>query len=404
MARSTGFFNLRRGSTKSLTFSVLRGQQITKDRVSQVANPKTTGQGIQRMRMTAAKNFWLFTKAILDHAFEGKKKGLENYNEFMKYALGEDVGPFVYKGDTSFAPGKYIMSKGTLLTIATDVSENQNSRSDLYEQMCGHTNDIVLRSTYTDNSTAVQEFLQDNPQLQEGDQITAIVVLQRANAMGSFAGYEFHYGRGFVEAGTDGSAHMPAFVEQIAASGITIEAPETGAGMYFGMDSGDHNGKVVGLACLIVSRGDAESSNKWLRSNSRAALNPDVEETTRNENRFADCLASYQGSTASMSSDLYLNGNTKVNLVSYGVMLIQGLSGDKASANGQRTIVGYDDQGNKYGVSNTAGNAVDQNGNVITYTTTEPSGTQPLQASEIQGYAGLTILPLTESEINKLLE
>ena len=33
MAKSSGYFGLRRGSTKSHTFSVLNGKQITKDRV-----------------------------------------------------------------------------------------------------------------------------------------------------------------------------------------------------------------------------------------------------------------------------------------------------------------------------------------------------------------------------------
>lgn len=36
MAQSKGFFGLRKGSTKSLTFSVLDGKQITKDRVYDV--------------------------------------------------------------------------------------------------------------------------------------------------------------------------------------------------------------------------------------------------------------------------------------------------------------------------------------------------------------------------------
>ena len=41
MAQSKGFFGRRKGSTKSLTFSVLDGKQITKDRVYDVKNPRT---------------------------------------------------------------------------------------------------------------------------------------------------------------------------------------------------------------------------------------------------------------------------------------------------------------------------------------------------------------------------
>ena len=48
MAKSKSFFGLRRGSTKSLTFQVLDGVQITKDRVSEVKNPRSVSQMKQR--------------------------------------------------------------------------------------------------------------------------------------------------------------------------------------------------------------------------------------------------------------------------------------------------------------------------------------------------------------------
>lgn len=51
MAKSASFFGLRRGSTKTLTFSVLDGQQITKDRVTEVKNPRTDMQMQQRCLM-----------------------------------------------------------------------------------------------------------------------------------------------------------------------------------------------------------------------------------------------------------------------------------------------------------------------------------------------------------------
>ena len=51
MAKSQTFFGLRKGSTKSLTFSVLNGQQVTKDRVIGGKNPRTESQMIQRVLM-----------------------------------------------------------------------------------------------------------------------------------------------------------------------------------------------------------------------------------------------------------------------------------------------------------------------------------------------------------------
>ena len=48
MAQSLSFFGNRRGSTKSHTYQVNGGQQITKDRVGDVKNPRTSAQMVHR--------------------------------------------------------------------------------------------------------------------------------------------------------------------------------------------------------------------------------------------------------------------------------------------------------------------------------------------------------------------
>jgi outer membrane protein assembly factor BamA len=58
MAQSKSFFGLRRGSTKSLTFQVFEGKQVTKDRVYNVKNPQTDGQILQRMKLSPAQIFY----------------------------------------------------------------------------------------------------------------------------------------------------------------------------------------------------------------------------------------------------------------------------------------------------------------------------------------------------------
>ena len=83
MAKSNGFFSLRRGSTKSLTFSVLNGRQITKDRVSRVHNPRTQRQQYQRAIMATVKAAYSRMKPIEDHAFEGASGKAANQQRFM---------------------------------------------------------------------------------------------------------------------------------------------------------------------------------------------------------------------------------------------------------------------------------------------------------------------------------
>lgn len=131
MAKSKSFFGLRRGSTKSHTYSILNGQQITKDRVQTVANPKTQKQQYQRAIMATVMAAYSEMKAIEDHAFQGKKKGSENQREFMSRNLVVMRNAFLQYQDEGTAanaqvfwavgpktptvlPCEWILSHGTL--------------------------------------------------------------------------------------------------------------------------------------------------------------------------------------------------------------------------------------------------------------------------------------------------
>lgn len=113
MAKSKSFFGLRRGSTKSHTYSILNGQQITKDRVQTVANPKTQKQQFQRAIMATVMAAYSEMKAIEDHAFQGKKKGSENQREFMSRNLVAMRNAFLqYQDDSTAAASQRFFSVG----------------------------------------------------------------------------------------------------------------------------------------------------------------------------------------------------------------------------------------------------------------------------------------------------
>lgn len=127
MAKSKSFFGLRRGSTKSHTFSILNGQQITKDRVQTVANPKTQKQQFQRAIMATVMAAYSEMKAIEDHAFEGKKKGSENQREFMSRNLVAMRNAFLqYQEENPEASGQEYFAVGpktpTVLPGAWEIS------------------------------------------------------------------------------------------------------------------------------------------------------------------------------------------------------------------------------------------------------------------------------------------
>ena len=123
MAKSKSFFGLRRGSTKSLTFSVYEGQQVTKDRVTEVKNPRSPSQMEQRMHMATALAVYSAGKEIFDHSFQGVTYGAKSMNKF----LGENVklvrenylaGTHNFNenifGNKAALGGKYKVSEGTL--------------------------------------------------------------------------------------------------------------------------------------------------------------------------------------------------------------------------------------------------------------------------------------------------
>ena len=87
MAKSKSFFGLRSGSTKSLTFQVYRGKQITKDRVYRVSNPRTEAQMKQRALIPIVAAARQALKGLVDHSFEGVPYGEASLKEFSKQNL-----------------------------------------------------------------------------------------------------------------------------------------------------------------------------------------------------------------------------------------------------------------------------------------------------------------------------
>lgn len=140
MAKSKSFFGLRRGSTKSHTYQVLNGQQITKDRVSSVRNPQTPRQNAQRIVFATVAQAMKFMGPIINHSFEGVPYGGRSLNRFAKLNLERlrAYSALDYQESASYAdarcfmttksvsaliPNRYIMSQGSL--VLDPASSNQ---------------------------------------------------------------------------------------------------------------------------------------------------------------------------------------------------------------------------------------------------------------------------------------
>ena len=132
MAKSKSFFGLRTGSTKSLTFQVYRGQQITKDRVYRVSNPRTVAQMTQRALIPIVAAARSALKGLVDHSFEGVAYGEASLREFSKLNLRAgalSVTSFSPNGVSNPGFADLIVSNGSInVPYKIEYSEtNQNT-------------------------------------------------------------------------------------------------------------------------------------------------------------------------------------------------------------------------------------------------------------------------------------
>lgn len=173
MAKSSGFFGIRTGSTKNFTFSELHGEQITKERVTRVKNPRTISQMRQRMLMATIGAAYSYLKAIADHSFEGKTVGQQNMSEFMRVNLNKFRDAALNSnatyamnayGDKLVNPMRYILAKGSLPAMPFVINAS---------------NQIALTYNVADASTA--EKVYDAMGIKKGDMVTFVWVVGNAS-------------------------------------------------------------------------------------------------------------------------------------------------------------------------------------------------------------------------------
>ena len=129
MAQSTNYYGLRHGSTKSHTYSVVEGKQITKERVEGGKNPRTLAQMSQRCLLSTCGAAYSAMKCICNHSFEDKTSGMQCMREFMSAnlkeiklskELGHDFFGFNNYKQSGLVPGRYIISDGSLPNALVD--------------------------------------------------------------------------------------------------------------------------------------------------------------------------------------------------------------------------------------------------------------------------------------------
>lgn len=144
MSKGNMLLGQARGSVGDLTFFRRNGEQITRAKVTQVANPRTAAQLIQRMIFATAAVAYSRLKSICDHSFEGVQYGTKSQARFMSLNLDRlranyvissnpdalDDQPLIEsiayaaRGDAAYSGQGLIISRGSLpeVTVQTQAA------------------------------------------------------------------------------------------------------------------------------------------------------------------------------------------------------------------------------------------------------------------------------------------
>ena len=289
MAKSKGFFGIRTGSTKNFTFSELNGEQITKERVSRVKNPRTISQMRQRMLMATIGAAYSYLKIITDHSFEGKTVGQQNMSEFMRLNLNKfrdasrsDSTAYAFNAyqDKLINPMRFIVARGSLPAMPFVINAN---------------NQIELSYNVSDVSTA--EKVYEMMGINKGDMITFVWVVGTSSLVGGI----FKYTPNLLnivrlkadKAGAIATPH-DAFSFQSNHEGLDINISKQDDVLKL-------SSTIANIGAVILSR---QSNGVWLRSNATMAGNKSI---------YEGVTVSNQLNTYPIESELVLNGGDMTN-------------------------------------------------------------------------------------------
>lgn len=189
MAKSKSFFGLRSGSTKSLTFQVNRGLQITKDRVYRVSNPRTDAQMQQRALLSIVAAARTSLKGLVDHSFEGVAYGEASLREFSKQNLRAgalSVTSYSPNGVSNAGFADLIVANGSIDGKYTLAESTESSNQYISEGVCPQLSFPEAKAN--DPATAIFSYLEtfartnNVPMLKPGTQFTFLTVYEAGTA------------------------------------------------------------------------------------------------------------------------------------------------------------------------------------------------------------------------------
>lgn len=205
MAKVGFWLRQANGKLAGATLYQQNGETVMREVNTRPSNPKTTAQTVQRIIMHTVMGSYSTMKEIVDHSFEGMKKGQETMSYFMKQniqfarekiaqqqAQGVDAYEmynYIPLGKRGFTPNQYQVSMGSLPAINVTLLDPKFTPV-LYG---------FSANTYADVISKLG--------LQRGDQLTFITVGHADNQVPTLNNAEFKFARVILDpTNADGTA------------------------------------------------------------------------------------------------------------------------------------------------------------------------------------------------------
>lgn len=211
MAKGNMLLGYARGAVGNLVFSRVKGNEVTKARNRQPANPKTSKQVYQRAKFLNAVNFYKRgVQNLFKFAYEDKTQQESDFNAFMRHnvsraipvgkgASTETIYPAISNWITSVGslngPEAVIgfggtadeLTEGRFFALGTyneDIISGSGSGTDIGEDV-GFRAGFKLSSAVTTFGNLCSQLKARYPDLQEGDIVTITIICQIMQGIGA---------------------------------------------------------------------------------------------------------------------------------------------------------------------------------------------------------------------------
>lgn len=328
-----GLWRGKKGSTVfyKLTNSNNAQKQGIRERVYEVANPQSNGQASQRAKLLPAQRVAGAIREIVERGWQGVDYGSKSRSEFLKRALSMKTGyPYIEKDDDRIVPGAYQITKGTLSAIQCTFDDS----------FTVNTNIMLGEGSFSTWGEVFQAMIDNNANIQEGDQITCVVCASSSTTSGQLeASYEWSYASAYVdpsntEVAGDGLGNGVAWFEvEEGRSGqpgyITVSGAAPGPGS---------TAPAIAAVAVILSRlGD---NGQHLRSTAKLLLNDDLLSSWFSSAQQRRARESYQTANAATTNTNWpVDGDTEMEGTYVTQVILAGLTGTIAQFNGSPVAV-----------------------------------------------------------------